>query len=368
MGSSHRRIALYKPLVRAQRLLKSAHWINLTAKECVMSFHKYASATLLAAVLSFAAVGVAQESTPSSDDASNQQSFVTPRSNHVVVVMEENRSVDKARLYMTFLKSLADQYSQGMGVYADSHGSWLAYGELTSGLHPFGGQGDHGLCNGDGCSQTITIDNVVRRLTMMGKTWRGYFQTMPYIGYMGYQSQNYVRRHNPFPFYSDVAYSPAQQAHMMPADPYMLQDILSNHLANFTWISPDLGHDAHNPDSDQLALTFADYYLRSFVPQLLASPPFQRNGDGVLLVTFDESEPGDDDSCGTNPDPENCGGHIWHVLIGPKVKLHYTSNTHYMQGSQWRMICDLLGISPCPGDGATSPGMSEFFVSQGPGQ
>jgi phosphatidylinositol-3-phosphatase len=333
-----------------------------------MPFRKYALAALAVVVLSFVAAAAAQENAQVIDDASTLQQPVTPRSNHVVVVMEENRSVDKARQYMSFLKFLADHYSQGMQVYADSHGSWLAYGELTSGLAPFRGQGDHGLCNGDGCSQTITIDNVVRRLTAMGKTWRGYFQTMPYIGYMGYQSQNYVRRHNPFPFYSDVAYSPAQQAHMMPADPYMLQDIVSNRLANFTWISPDLSHDAHNPDSDLLALTFADYYLRSFVPQLLASPPFQPGGDGVLLITFDESEPGDDDSCGTNPDPENCGGHIWHVLVGPKVKLHYTSNTHYMQGSQWRMICDMLGISPCPGDGATSPTMSEFFVSLGPGQ
>ena len=328
---------------------------------------RYALPAMAALMFLLAAIAVAQETAPDSEGVPGAQQSLTPRSNHVVVVMEENRSLEAARTYMPFLKSLAEQYGQGMEVYADSHGSWLAYGELTSGMAPFDGQGDHGHCNGDGCHQVITIDNVVRRVTAMGKTWRGYFQTMPYIGYMGYQYQNYVRRHNPFPFYSDVAYFPAQQQKMMPADPYMLQDIVNNRLANFTWISPDLGHDAHNPDSDQLALTFADYYLQSFVPQLLASPPFQAGGDGVLLVTFDESEPGEDDSCGGDPDPNNCGGHIWHVLVGPKVKRHWVSYTHYMQGSQWRMICDLLGISPCLGDGATSPAMSEFFISMGPG-
>jgi len=51
----------------------------------------------------------------------------------------------------------------------------------------------------------------------------------------------------------------------------------------------------------------------------------------------------------------------WHVLIGPQVKRNYLSNTHYFQGSQLRMFCDLLELTTCPGDGASSPGMSEFF-------
>ena len=329
---------------------------------------KFCSIALMALLLSFAGAAVAQQADnmalqpPTGDLAASETNSPALSSNHVVVVMEENRSVDEARQYMTYLNYLANQYGQGLQVYSESHGSWLAYGELTSGLAPFGGQGVGGLCNGDGCKQTITIDNLVRRLGALHKSWRGYFQSMPSIGYMGYSYDNYVRRHNPFPFYSDVAYSLPEQHNMVPADPYMLQDIVSNKLANFTWITPDLEHDAHNPDNDQLALTFADYYLRSFVPQLLASPPFQPAGDGVLLVTFDEGEPGQDNSCGGYPDPNNCGGHIWSVLIGPKVKKHYVSNTHYMQGSQWRLICDLLGISPCPGDGASSPPMSEFFI------
>jgi len=322
-----------------------------------------AALVLALAPMAMAQDAPVQEVGPSVE--ASQQVFTPPPSNHVVVIMEENRSATLSAMYMTYLKSLADQYGQGLQVYADSHGSWLAYGELTSGLHPFNGQGLGGICNGDGCSQPITIDNIVRRLTAAGKTWRGYFQSLPYVGYMGYQSGNYVRRHNPFAFYSDVVYYPAQQQHMMPADPYMLQDIVSNNLANFTWISPDLDHDAHNGNSDQLALTIADYYLRAFLPQLLLSAPFQANGDGVLLVTFDESEPGQDNRCGGNPDPNNCGGNIWSVLIGPRVKQHYVSNIHYMQGSQWRLICDLLGVNPCPGDGASSPSMSEFFKGLG---
>jgi acid phosphatase len=275
--------------------------------------------------------------------------------------MEENRSISEASEYMPYLKSLADQYAQGMQVYSDSHGSWLAYGELTSGLAPFNGQADGGICTGDGCTQTIAIDNLVRHFANQGITWKGYFQTMPNVGYLGYQYGEYVRRHNPFAFYSDVVNNPAEQDNLYPADPYMLQDILNNNLPNFTWISPDLDHDAHNGTDDQQALAAADEYLQTFVPQLLASAPFQPGGDGVLVVTFDEGELSGDNECGTNPDPNNCGGHIWQVVIGPQVVPGYQSSTHYKQGSQLRMFCDLLGVSNCPGDGASSPAMSEFF-------
>ena len=323
---------------------------------------------LLIVIMScFISAGFAQDPTDSTSDASGASMQSPARSNHVVVVMEENRSVTQALEYMPYLKSLAQQYAEGMQVYSDSHGSWLAYGELTSGLHPFEGSGDGGLCNGDGCSQTITIDNLVRHFSAQGKTWRGYFQSMPSIGYLGYEYGYYVRRHNPFAFYSDVDYKLAEQWNMKPADPYMLQDITSNKLANFTWITPDLIHDAHNGSDDQLALAAADAYLQTFVPQLLASPPFQAGGDGVLIVTFDEGELNGDNECGGNNDPNNCGGHIWQVVIGPQVKRNYQSNTHYMQGSQLRMFCDLLGLTSCPGDGATSPSMSEFFQGGGGG-
>ena len=118
----------------------------------------------------------------------------------------------------------------------------------------------------------------------------------------------------------------------------------------FTWISPDLDHDAHNGTNDQDALDGGRRSTcRPFFRSFWLSPPFQTGGNGVLLVTFDEGELSGDNECGGNPDPNNCGGHIWQVLIGPHIKRKYQSSTHYMQGSQLRMFCDLLGSLVAPG-------------------
>lgn len=322
----------------------------------------YRCRSLLVAATVLCLLGLSVAQSPENDSQS-PAGGIPARSNHVVVVMEENRSINYALEYMPYLASLANQYAEGMQVYSDSHGSWLAYGELTSGMAPFGGSGDGGVCNGDGCSQPINIPNLVHQMSVQGKSWKGYFQGMPYVGFLGYQYGLYVRRHNPFAFYYPVVYQPLEQRNLVPLDPYLLQDIQNNQLPNFAWISPDLDHDAHNGADDQDALTAADEYLQTFLPQLLASPPFQTGGNGVLLVTFDEGELSGDNECGGNPDQNNCGGHIWQVLIGPQIKRGFQSSTHYMQGSQLRMFCDLLGLTSCPGDGATSPAMSEFFRS-----
>ena len=93
---------------------------------------------LLVAATLLCLVGFSVAQSPENDSQS-PVGGVPARSNHIVVVMEENRSINYALEYMPYLASLANQYSEGMQVYSDSHGSWLAYGELTSGMAPFGG-------------------------------------------------------------------------------------------------------------------------------------------------------------------------------------------------------------------------------------
>ena len=288
-------------------------------------------------------------------------SCLAQRSSHVFVVMLENRSDDEAMKYMPYLSSLANQYSRSLEAYSPSHGSFLAYLELTSGAAPMNGQADNFNCDGDGCVQPYGKDNLVRELTRLEKGWRGYFQSMPSQGYMGYYSGDYVRRHNAFPSLVDVATSYERQQNMVPWTDNFAHDLATNNVANYTWLIPDLTHDGHDPLGDtQTALHNADVYLSQQLPALLNSKYFQPGGDGVLLVTFDESDLQGDDSCSETQNT-GCGGHIFFALIGPHVKRNYQSSTHMMQNDMLRGTCDLLGIKSCPGDGASVPGLAEFF-------
>ena len=141
---------------------------------------------------------------------------------------EENRSTNHALEYMALPgTAMAFQHSEGMQVYSDSHGSWVGLRRThPSGIAPRNGEGVNGICNGDGCTQPINIPNLVRQFAAQGKTWRGYFQSMPSVGYMGYQYGLYVRRHNPFAFYTDVFYNPAEQRNMVPLDGYLLPEMV----------------------------------------------------------------------------------------------------------------------------------------------
>jgi phosphatidylinositol-3-phosphatase len=283
-------------------------------------------------------------------------------SKHVFLVMLENRSDADALKYMPYLTGLANQYSRAAKVYSATHGSFLAYGELTTGFAPKNSSALGGICGEPGCSQTINVPNLVRQFAANGLTWKGYFQSIPSVGYMGTQSGHYVKRHNPFPWLSDVVNSSTQQKKMV-SDTQLATDLQLGSVANYNLIVPDLTHDGHDPSTTSTALSNADNYLAGYLPTLLASKYFQPGGDGVLFVTFDESELSGDNTCGTSPETNKCGGHIFFAAIGPNVKRGFLSSTHHPQADILRTTCDLLGVSACPGDGATAHGMSELFTT-----
>ncbi len=281
-------------------------------------------------------------------------------SKHVFILMLENRSDKETMQDMPYLMSIASKYGIGNEAYSPSHGSWLAYGELGGGIAPKGGEALNRNCNGNGCKGTVVVDNMVREVEAAGMTWRGYFQSMPYPGFMGSSSGAYFRRHNPYPFFSDVRNSQTEQQNMVPWNGNLAVDIAADNVANYTWLVPDMNHDGHNGGT-QNALAAADAYLSANLPVLLNSKYFGPNGDGVLLVTFDESDLRGDNQCSSTVS-QGCGGHIFFSLIGPNLKQNYQSNTHIMQRDMLRGTCDLLGLGKCPGDGAAGHSLAEFFL------
>src|SRR4051812_22482343 len=80
----------------------------------------------------------------------------TPRSNHVVLVVEENHSYGSAinSAAMPYLKYLAGQYGLALNYYANTHPSIGNYFMLTTGQI---------ITNNDGYTGVVSSKNLVRQ-------------------------------------------------------------------------------------------------------------------------------------------------------------------------------------------------------------
>src|ERR1035437_10622609 len=112
---------------------------------------------------------------------------------HVILVVEENHSYSDVigNSSMPYFNSLASQYGLATQYFANAHPSLPNYMVLTTGLTE---------TLDDNFAGTISDDNVVRELVKAGKTWKSYAESLPSPGYLGGDSDTYVRNPNPFTY------------------------------------------------------------------------------------------------------------------------------------------------------------------------
>jgi acid phosphatase len=269
-----------------------------------------------------------------------------PRSNHVWIITEENHSYESVfgNSNMPYYNSLANKYALAAQYYANLHSS------LTSLMWLLAGQG---VTNNNNTTSCFNVDNVVRHLLFHGMTWKSYQEDLPYAGYTGLSWANYLRRHNPLIDFIDVC-APSQKLNSVPFT--QLAKDMSNHATpNYAYITPNLQHDAHNG-----TLAQADAWLSQQVPKILARPEFQSGGDGLLFIVWDEGTLYTDNRCSAWVSA-GCGGRVATLVIGPKVRRNFKSQTLYHHQNLLRTVCDALGFSVCPGAGATAKPMVDFF-------
>ena len=275
-----------------------------------------------------------------------QSTNSVPRSGHVVLVIEENHGFSD--VYPSGMPWLVWQ-AQTNGAIADNFsspinntGSLGAYLWLSSGTteSQFG-------CNGGGCSNPITDDNIFRELDMRGINWKVYAQSLPAVGYVGDGPSPYLKRHNPAVWYSSVLDNPSDLQRVVPFTQFS-QDLKSNNLPEYSIIIPDAMNDAHDG-----TLAQADSFLQANINPLLQSSYFQSGEDGILFLTFDECGSGENGSC---------GAHVFSALLGPLVKHGYVSSTAYSHSDMLRTIEDTLGLQPYFGAAASARDMTDFFA------
>lgn len=260
-----------------------------------------------------------------------------PRSNHVVVVVEENHSYSSVigNSAMPYLNSLGAKYGVAKQYYANSHPSIGNYFEMTTGQI---------ITNNDSFTSTVTADNMVRHMLSAAKTWKSYAEGLPSVGYIGGNTGSYVRHHNPFSYFSDVRNSSVERLNLVPAT-HFLTDVSNHSLPQFSLLVPDEANDGHNG-----SLAQADNWLKTHIAPLLSSTAFQR--DGILIIVFDES---------FDSDTAHGGGHIATIVVGPKVKRGYKSTLFYHHQSLLKTVLKALGLGSYPGGLASAPAMNDLF-------
>ncbi len=274
-----------------------------------------------------------------------------PHFPHVFLVVEENHSFSDVigNSNMPYLNSLASANSLATQYYADAHPSLPNYFELTTGE----GTSITGTL-GDSFAGVVTQDNVVRALTAAGKTWKSYAESLPSPGYLGTDSGAYLRRHNPFSYFSDVQNSSSQASNIVPFT-QLATDMSHNALPDYGFIAPNVNNDAHNCPpgmttcSDEQKLANADQWLSNNIGPLLANPAFQNS---LLIVAFDEAE---------DTDITHGGGHVAIVIVSSQAKTGFQSTTLYQHESTLRLMMEGLGVTDLPGGAASAPEMAEFF-------
>jgi len=295
----------------------------------------------LAFALGLVGCGSATMNTPLESHATSASTM--PRSKHVVIVMEENRSywsVVGVTSAWPHLNALIGKGALATHYYASTHPSIGNYFMLTTGKI---------LTNNDSSRTVWNVDSIARRMRSAGVSFRIYAEGIS-RGYVGGNTGLYVIRHNPFAMLSDIADNKAvADWHIFPFTQFAT-DVKNGTLPKYSFIIPNIDDDAHSGSAQR-----ADTWLHSkVIAPLSTNSSWEPGGAGVLIVDFDES---------AGSDTAHGGGHVAAVMWGPIVKAGYKqrSSTVYQHQSMLRTEMQLLGLSNPPAKAASAPVMSEFF-------
>ncbi|MDA3625720.1 phosphoesterase [Saccharopolyspora sp. WRP15-2] len=321
-----------------------------------------------------------------------------PQVNHVFVINLENKGFDetwgpasKAPYLSQTLRAQGVLLSQ---YHATGHFSLDNYISQISGQGPNSetqsdcqvftpfvqtGSAEPGQAVGRGCLYPESVPTLPGQLTAAGKTWKGYMEDMgtpcrhpelnaPDDTQRAEVGDQYAARHNPFVYFASIINSPACGERVVDLNALPADLARADTTPNLTYITPNLcddGHDAPCVDGQPGGLVSADAWLRKWVPVITESPAFKQ--DGMLIITFDESEGGDAAACcGEGPGPNAPlpgltgmgGGRTGTLVLSPHTRPNTSTDTPYNHYSLLASIEDVFGL-PHIGYAAT-PGLSRF--------
>jgi hypothetical protein len=235
----------------------------------------------------------------------------------------------------------------------------------------------HGQLAGYGCAYPALVRTLPDQLEKAGLTWRAYLEDMgnnparepatcahvavgtPDNTEEAQIGDQYAARHNPFVYFHTIIDDQKRcDAHVVNLT-LLAQDLKSvASTPNYVFITPNLcndGHDAPCVDGRRGGLHAIDAFLKQWVPLITQSPAFR--ADGLLVVTFDESDHGGAEGaaacCGERPLPGARfppgisgpgGGRIGAVVLSPFVRPGTVSREHYNHYSLLGTVESIFGL------------------------
>ena len=339
-----------------------------------------------------------------------------PKVGHVWVVVLENKSYAQSFAPLSqapYLHALAKRGALLKDYYATAHFSLPNYISMLSGQGPniitqsdcqlyqdfvtVGPVQADGQFAGQGCVYPKQVPTLVDLMERKRLSWKGYMEDLafsqdrqvlpcgtPRVDQLGRdQSQaatatdQYAARHNPFVYFRSVTDTPGRCARHITGMPALTRDLRSIATTPaFSFVTPNLCNDGHDTGcvgkdvaGDKTGnLTSVQHWLTRYVPQILASPAYKK--DGLLLVTWDEAaavsgSDGEADSSAccdegalNTPDAGGAssdmtgllslsgkgGGRVGLLAVSPFIRPGTVSTRAYNHYSLLRTLSDLYGV------------------------
>jgi hypothetical protein len=200
-----------------------------------------------------------------------------------------------------------------------------------------------------------SADHLTKLMDAAGIPWKTYAEDAPPGVCPIEMTGNYVPKHVPSVFFTDVvgnppsATSPQCIRHVVPFTEFA-KDLASGNMPRYAFLSPNQCNDMHGGlRCPLLGVTKqGDDWLARNLPPILQSRAF--TDGGAVFLTWDESMDGE------HP--------IGMIVLSPVAKGGgYQSATKYFHSSLLRTVEEIFDLSPLLNDAANQPDLSDLFSS-----
>jgi hypothetical protein len=242
---------------------------------------------------------------------------------HVIWIWMENKSYGQiiGSSEAPFENQLAQQCGLATNYTAVTHPSLPNYIAATSGDY-WGISDDNAPA-----SHPLAVPSIYSQVRAAGKEWREYEENAP--GNCPQASAYpYAVKHDPAAYYTGIHNDCLNWDVPMgtTSGGSFLNDLNSNSLPAFAFITPDMCHDTHD-----CSVATGDGWLKSWITLILTSAAY-KSGNTALFLTWDE-----DDGSSTN--------RVVTVVVSPSTRPGTTSSTAFTHYSLLKTTEQMLGIT-----------------------